>query len=154
MTNQQRALVRESWLRCQPTLRQAGAEFYQRLFALDPTARRLFAATDMEEQQRKLVRMLTEIVAQLDRPEALVPEVSALGERHRRYGVRSAHYETVGAALLWTLEHELGDAFTAEVREAWTEAYLLVATLMRRGATRPSGAVVSPSLQREPGGEG
>ena len=108
----------------------------------------------MEEQQRKLVRMLTEIVAQLDRPEALVPEVSALGERHRRYGVRSAHYETVGAALLWTLEHELGDAFTAEVREAWTEAYLLVATLMRRGATRPSGAVVSPSLQREPGGEG
>ena len=134
MTNEQRALVRESWLRCQPTLRQAGAEFYRRLFALDPAVRELFAGTDMEEQQRKLVRMLTAIVAQLDRPEILVPEVSSLGARHVRYGVRPADYETVGEALLWTLELSLGDGFSAEVREAWTEAYLLMATLMRRGA--------------------
>jgi hypothetical protein len=47
MTNDQRTLVRETWLRCQPTLRQAGARFYERLFALDPAVRRLFAGTDM-----------------------------------------------------------------------------------------------------------
>lgn len=140
MTNEQRALVRESWLRCQPTLRQAGAQFYERLFALDPTARRLFAGTDMAAQQRKVVGMLTEIVAQLDRPESLVPEVSALGRQHVPYGVKDADYETAGAALLWTIEQGLGDAFTPAVREAWTEAYLLVATLMRRGAGRTSSA--------------
>jgi len=44
----------------------------------------------------------------------------------------------VGAALLWTLELGLGEQFTREVREAWTEAYLLAATLMRRGAGRAS----------------
>jgi hemoglobin-like flavoprotein len=138
MTPAERALVRESWLRCQPTLRQAGAGFYQRLFALDPSVRRLFAGTDLAEQQRKLVAMLTEIVAHLDRPETLVPEVSALGRRHVQYGVREADYETVGAALLWTLEQGLGDEFTPAVRAAWTEAYLLLATLMRRGAGRRS----------------
>ena len=140
MTKEQRALVRESWLRCQPTLRQAGAQFYERLFALDPAARRLFAGTDMAAQQRKLVGMLTEIVAQLDRPEALVPNVSALGRQHVQYGVRDADYETVGSALLWTIDQSLGDGFTPAVRQAWTEAYLLVATLMRRGAGRTSSA--------------
>ena len=140
MTKEQRALVRESWLRCQPTLRQAGAQFYERLFALDRAVRRLFAGTDMAAQQRKLVGMLTEIVAQLDRPEALVPNVSALGRQHVHYGVRDADYETVGAALLWTIEQSLGDGFTPAVRQAWTEAYLLVATLMRRGAGRTSSA--------------
>jgi len=134
MNTEQRTLVRETWLRCQPTLRQVGARFYERLFALDPAARRLFAGTDMAAQERKLVRMLTEIVAQLDRPESLVPNVSALGRHHLHYGVKEADYETVRAALLWTIEQELGDSFTPAVQEAWSEAYLLVATLMRRGA--------------------
>jgi hemoglobin-like flavoprotein len=84
--------------------------------------------------------MLTEIVAQLDRPETLLPGVSELGRRHRQYGVRDADYETVGAALLWTLEQGLGEGFTPAVREAWTEAYLVVATLMRRGTGRRSSA--------------
>jgi hemoglobin-like flavoprotein len=38
--------------------------------------------------------------------------------------------------LLWTLEQELGPAFTPEVRDAWTEAYLLLATVMRRATTK------------------
>ena len=146
MTSEQRALVRETWLRCQPTLRQAGAQFYERLFVLDPAARRLFAGTDMARQQRKLVGMVTEIVAQLDRPESLVPNVSALGRQHLHYGVKPADYETVGAALLWTIQQGLGDSFTPSVREAWNEAYLLVATLMRRGAARARTA----STARDP----
>jgi hemoglobin-like flavoprotein len=146
MTSEQRRLVRETWLRCQPTLRQAGAQFYERLFALDPAARRLFAGTDMAAQQRKLVGMLTEIVAQLDRPESLVPNVSALGGQHLHYGVKEADYETVGAALLWTIEQGLGDSFTPAVREAWSEAYLLIATLMRRGAARTSSASTMRNL--------
>ena len=133
MTREQRALVRESWLKCQPTLRQAGAQFYERLFVLDPTVRQLFAATDMAEQQRKLIAMLNRIVGLLDRPDELVPSVTALGHRHGGYGVKDAHYETVGSALLWVLQQGLWEEFTPAVREAWTEAYLLSATLMRGG---------------------
>jgi hemoglobin-like flavoprotein len=146
MTSEQRALVRESWLRCQPTLRQAAGVFYERLFALDPAVRQLFASTDMAEQQRKLMAMLAKIVAQLDRPDTLGPEVTALGRRHVHYGARDADYETVGAALLWTLEQGLGDGFTPAVREAWTQAYLLAATLMRHGAGQTRAAIDSNNL--------
>ena len=63
-----------------------------------------------------------------------MPEVTSLGQRHERYGARDADYETVGAALLWTLEQGLGAAFTPEVRGAWAQAYDLLATTMKAAA--------------------
>jgi hemoglobin-like flavoprotein len=80
--------------------------------------------------------MLAQIVHAIDRPDQLVSSVAALGRRHVHYGVKDADYESVGAALLWTLEQGLDDAFTPEVRAAWAEAYLTVATVMRRAAMR------------------
>ena len=54
-----------------------------------------------------------------------------LGQRHADYGVQPYHYETVGAALLWTLEQGLGDCFTADVRSAWAAAYGLLSSVMQ-----------------------
>lgn len=136
MRSETERIVRESWARFEPVAERSAPYFYEKLFELDPGARPLFAHTDMEAQQRKLMQMFAEIVRILDQPEALVREVSDLGRRHVRYGVRDDEYDSVGAALLWTLECGLGPAFTAEVRDAWTEAYLLVAALARRGASR------------------
>jgi hemoglobin-like flavoprotein len=136
MTPEQQELVRESWQRFDPRPRQVGVQFYERLFELDPMAQQLFAGVDMAEQERKLMAMLAQIVQAIDRPEDLVSSVAALGRRHVHYGVKDADYESVGAALLWTLEQGLGDAFTPDVRAAWAEAYLTVATVMRRAATR------------------
>jgi hemoglobin-like flavoprotein len=129
-------LVRESWARFEPVAEQSAAFFYDKLFELDPEAERLFAGTDMDAQGRKVMRMFAEIVRTLDRPEALVPELADLGRRHVHYGVRDSQYDSVGTALLWTLERGLGPAFTPEVRNAWTEAYLLISIVLRRAAAR------------------
>ena len=55
-------------------------------------------------------------------------------------GLRGAGspYDSVGTALLWTLERGLGPAFTDEVRDAWTEAYLLLSSVLRRATARAS----------------
>jgi hemoglobin-like flavoprotein len=53
-----------------------------------------------------------------------------LGRRHAGYGVNKRDYETVGEALLWTLEQGLGPGFTPEIKEAWTTLYRLVADTM------------------------
>ena len=136
MTPEQQALVRQSWRQFQPKVGQSGTRFYEQLFALDPALERLFAETDMAQQEQKLLTMLGEIVRALDHPVELVPELAGLGRRHVHYGVVDGDYESVGSALLWTLEQVLGEAFTPEVRAAWTEAYLLVSTIMRRAAAR------------------
>jgi hemoglobin-like flavoprotein len=70
----------------------------------------------------------------LTRLEELVPAVEALGARHGGYGVTEGQYATVAEALLWTLEQGLGAAFTDEVKAAWVETYVTLATVMQRGA--------------------
>jgi hemoglobin-like flavoprotein len=134
-------LVRESWARFEPVAVQSARFFYDKLFELDPAAERLFAHTEWETQNRKLMEMFAEIVRLLDRPNELVTEVADLGRRHVHYGVQESQYDSVGTALLWTLEQGLGQDFTPETRDAWTEAYQLVSAIARRATTREHQAI-------------
>lgn len=125
------ALVRASWQRVEAIGPTAAALFYENLFAAQPSLRPLFKS-DMQVQGERLMSMIGVAVAKLDDLPALVPVLQQLGARHAHYGVRDEHYDVVGAALLQTLSQGLGDEFTAEVREAWTGVYGIVASTMRQ----------------------
>ncbi len=145
MTPQQVRLVQTSWLAVEAMGPPAAALFYQRLFSLDASLRPLFRG-DIDAQGHKLMAMLGSAVPALDRLDEIVPSLQALGRRHAGYGVLDRDYDTVGAALLWTLEQGLGGAFTREVREAWTGAYRALASTMQQ-VTRSEGA--APPLGRD-----
>ena len=130
MTPTQIGLIRDSWAAVEPIADTAAGLFYGRLFELDPAIKRLFRRTDMAGQRKILMQTLTVVVKSLDKLDQIVPAVQALGRRHAGYGVREAHYATVGSALLWTLEQGLGEAFTPPVRDAWTAAYGTLANVM------------------------
>jgi hemoglobin-like flavoprotein len=140
MTPENQSLVRDSFAKIEPITPQAAAIFYDRLFLLDPSLKPLFKS-DMNEQGRMLMAMIGTVVANLGNLETIIPAVQDLGRRHATYGVQPRHYETVGAALLWTLEQGLGDAFTQPVKAAWTEAYTVLSSVMQKGA---DGSVASP----------
>lgn len=139
MTPNQANLVRQSWAAVLPISDKAAELFYGRLFELDPGLKPLFRG-DMKEQGAKLMKMINTAVNGLDRLEAIVPAVQQLGRRHVAYGVTEEHYDTVGAALLWTLEAGLGDAFNAEVKEAWAATYGVLATTMKEAASEQAVA--------------
>lgn len=133
MTPQQIRLVQDTFGQVRPIAATAADLFYGRLFELDPTLRGLFR-NDMTRQGQMLMAMIGAAVSGLNDLDRLVPVVRQLGARHAGYGVTEAHYATVGAALLWTLEQGLGDAFTPEVRDAWAATYGLLADVMQLGA--------------------
>jgi hemoglobin-like flavoprotein len=133
LTLAQKTLVQDSFATIAPIADDAAVLFYQRLFELDPSLEPMFRG-NMAEQRKKLMQMLTAAVKGLDRLDQLVPVVENLGRRHAGYGVTDAHYDTVGSALLWTLEMGLGRAFTAEVKDAWATVYGLLATTMKEAA--------------------
>ena len=108
-------------------------KFYDHLFSLDPALKGMFKE-DMSVQSKKLVRMLATLVAGLESLETIVPTLEALAIRHVGYGVRDEHYNVVGQSLLWTLEQQLGEAFTPEVRNAWIATYVLIAETMKTAA--------------------
>ncbi len=122
-------LVQSSWKSVEPIADQAAGLFYNHLFVADPSVKALFKG-DMTAQGKKLMQMIGAAVGKLNDLGTLVPILQNLGKRHAGYGVLDAHYQTVGGALLLTLEQGLGPAFTPEVRAAWTEVYGVMADVM------------------------
>ncbi|MDU1668749.1 MAG: globin family protein [Bradyrhizobium sp.] len=115
-------LVQESFSKVAPISDQAAVLFYDRLFEVAPPVRAMFPE-DLTEQRKKLMGTLAVVVGGLSNLDTVLPAASALAKRHVNYGAKPEHYPVVGAALLWTLEKGLGEAWTPEVAEAWTAAY-------------------------------
>jgi hemoglobin-like flavoprotein len=144
LTPDRERLVRESWRVVEADPGPAARFFYEKLFELDPHARSLFAHVDMRTQERKLSDMLSEIVRLLDDPARFVADLASLGRRHVAYGARDGDYDSVGAALVWTIEQQLGGDFTPEIGDAWAEAYRAMAGVMRRAAARTTAEHAVP----------
>lgn len=137
MDPQQIELVQTSFAKVVPIADIAASLFYGRLFTLDPSLKPLFKS-DMAEQGKKLMQMLSVAVSNLANLEEIVPAIEALAVRHVAYQVTPQMYDTVGEALLWTLGEGLGDAFTPEVEAAWIEVYTTLATVMKMAAYSPT----------------
>ncbi|MTH99834.1 globin family protein [Roseibium sp. RKSG952] len=133
MTPDQIQLVQSSFAKVKPIADDAASLFYGRLFEIAPEVKPFFK-TDLRDQGRKLMATLGVVVNGLSDPETILPAARNLAVRHIDYGVRREHYAPVGAALLWTLEKGLGEAFDPETKSAWEEAYATIAGVMIEAA--------------------
>ena len=130
LTKKEIAFIRKSWHlleKFDPV--EIGDIFYSKLFFENPELRKLFSQ-DMEGQHKKLVDMLDTIVARLENLDELKGDVVAMAKRHVDYGVKPAHYNMVGKALLYTLQKSLGNQWTDEVRSAWINCYSILSGTM------------------------
>ena len=122
MNAAQRKLVRDTFARLAVMPEVAGALFYERLFATNPSFRPLFK-NNMRIQGVKLMTMLAMVVYNLPKQDQVSPAVRDLAVRHVEYGVKLVDYDALREALLWTVEQALGKDFRPSVREAWTVCY-------------------------------
>jgi hemoglobin-like flavoprotein len=137
MTSDQINLVQSSFRQVLPQAETAAKVFYKRLFELDGGLKALFP-NEMLTQGNKLMQFLGLAVVSLNKLDQLRPALRTLGARHVAYGVLEEDYDTVGSALLWTLERTLGDAFTPQLEKAWIDVYAMISADMKAGAaTKP-----------------
>ena len=127
-------VLEQSFEQVKPQANDFAFSFYQNLLSVYPQLRPLFAKTNMEEQQQKLMTSLVLVVENLRNPSYLKVILKNLGERHVSYGAVQEHYPMVGAALLKTFEEYLGKDWTPEVKQAWADAYGVLVDLMLEGA--------------------
>jgi hemoglobin-like flavoprotein len=139
MTPQQKELVKQTWTMVVPIADTAAELFYGRLFELDPSVKPMFKG-NMKEQGAKLMKTIGIAVSALDDLDPLIATLKDMGEKHAGYGVKDADYDTVAAALLWTLDKGLGDVFTGEVKNAWAAVYTTLADVMKQGASESKAA--------------
>ncbi|AFD28058.1 globin domain-containing protein [Deinococcus gobiensis] len=148
LTDIERAHIRRTWRLVEQAalLETATKIFYDDLFATHPEYRDQFPK-DLSGQITKLAKTLDFAVKSLDwdsgdwqggaveRNSDLFYILTAMGRRHQRlYRVTNDQYGPVGASLLTALDLGLGQAFTPEVKTAWTKLYGLIAQTMQLGA--------------------
>jgi hemoglobin-like flavoprotein len=133
-------LLEESFDLVAPRAEDLVERFYERLFAIAPEVRPLFAGTDLPRQRQMLLGALVLLRKSLRNLGAIVPALQAMGARHATYGVRPEHYPIVGAALLASLAEVGGSAWVDEYTQAWADAYQVVQDTMLSGAVEASAA--------------
>ena len=126
LTDRQLQLIREGFTALREDPKPRSLEFYEAFFRRAPELRGMFREDDLAGQGMRFLSTLAVIVDNLHDPGAMSDRYADLGTAHRALGVRAAHFEPMGAALIETLERELGDAFTPEMRAAWEAAYAQV----------------------------
>jgi hemoglobin-like flavoprotein len=137
MNSKQVALVQDSFNQLRPAGDFIAAIFYRRLFEVAPEAKQLFKQP-VTVQYAALMRGLSIAVSTLDDPDHFVSYIHALARAHYNYGVTPAYYETAVRVLLDTLQTGLGNAFTDELRDAWTAACIYIFAEMKRGIAQES----------------
>lgn len=127
-------LLEQSFEKVKPHANEFITSFYDNLFTDYPTAKPLFAHSDMKSQGQKLLSSLVLVVENLRNPGVLSNSLKGLGARHVKYGALPEHYPLVGNTLLKTFEQYLKDDWTLEVKDAWVGAYGAITELMLEGA--------------------
>lgn len=126
-------LIKESFnVGLVPKAEELAEFFYNDLFTRYPEVKPLFEKTNMASQKKKLMASLKFLVDNLENSTALSDALTALGQRHAAYNVKAEHYPMVADCLLAALSNALGDKWTPELREAWTELYMTAAGIMQK----------------------
>ncbi len=112
------------------------SRFYGNFFRLYPEVKSMFSPDRQKQQEKMLTDALVAVLDHIEDAPWLTETLGALGAKHLDYGVRDEMYGWVARSLLVTLEEVAGEAWSAELETAWSEALTAIAGLMLDGANK------------------
>jgi nitric oxide dioxygenase len=116
-----------------PVLKEKGeeitTEMYKILFARNPELKELFKDAE-PDQYKKLAQAVYAYAANIDNLGALGKGIETIAQAHVKTKIKPEHYPLVGGALLSAIEEVLGEAASADIMNAWKEAYFFLADVL------------------------
>ncbi|KAK1380010.1 Class I non-symbiotic hemoglobin [Heracleum sosnowskyi] len=146
-TEEQEALVVKSWNVMKKNAAELGLKFFLKIFEIAPTAKKMFSFlkdskvpleqnTKLKPHAMTVFVMTCETAVQLRKAGKVTVKESTLnkmGATHSRVGVVDEHFEVTRFALLETIKEAVPEMWSAEMKNAWGEAYdQLVITMKER----------------------
>lgn len=106
--------------------------FYKDMLNAHPELNSVFNSTNQKtgHQAKALAAALYAYAANIENLEVLGPALELICQKHASLYITPDQYKIVGNFLLQAMQNVLGDAFTAQVRDAWASAYWQLASLM------------------------
>lgn len=122
VTEEQIAMVQETWGLVKGDIEKTGVEFYMRLFKVNPETLQMFSFRDIDksscDQMRADDRLKRQgLVTRTGNRGSIAPALKDLGERHAKYKVEEHHYGLFGVALLDTLDKDSRKKFTLDLKK-------------------------------------
>ncbi len=136
-------IIRESFALLAPRGEEMISRFYSILFRRSPEVVPLFEGVNMERQRHQLLAALKSVVENIERPERLVPVLSAMGRRHQGYGALPEHYPAVARALIASMRELAGEQWRSEMGEAWERALIQIAQTLLSGYSQTKETIGS-----------
>ena len=131
------SIVQQSWVLVNQDLDSLGREFFTRIFARMPVARKLFGfhsdpnfltSRSLRVHAIAVLRTIGKLVAGLTNLEAFTPVLLRLGRTHAAAGVPVESFGVMRGIMLELLAERLGDAWTPAVSRAWESAFDAIAS--------------------------
>lgn len=110
--------------------------FYEIFFERYPQVKPLFGRNSAANQAKMLQEAIVAVMDHVEDASWLSSTLGSIGGKHVGYGVEDKMYPWVGECLLATLQEISGPAWTPEVKQAWTDAYAAISSLVIAGANR------------------
>jgi NAD(P)H-flavin reductase/hemoglobin-like flavoprotein len=126
-------LITESFAHVAASSESAMEHFYARLFVVHPEIRSMFPLS-MRDHMERVFTALTHIVSSIGSRDSLTSYLEQLGRNHRKFGVKSRHYEMFLGALADTARHFSGHYWTGETQAAWDAGLAWASGIMKAGA--------------------
>ena len=148
MSPESQELVRRSWALFAGRHEKLEATFHARLWEVDPELEALVRGARQRGEAASPAAIVGSVVRVIDDAGALMIIAARLGPRVGMFGIGRRELEVTGAALVWTLEHELGARLTSDARRAWRELLSLLGAALGRSASSDRHAA-SPSRKHD-----
>ncbi|SIQ24315.1 nitric oxide dioxygenase [Chryseobacterium sp. RU37D] len=106
--------------------------FYATMLSENPELNNLFNISNQASgrQQNVLANTVLAYAENIEKPTVLINILKGIGNKHVSLNIHPEQYKIVGHYLISSIKAILGDAATAEIIEAWTEAYNELAQIM------------------------
>ncbi|KAJ8320544.1 hypothetical protein KUTeg_002131 [Tegillarca granosa] len=145
LTEEQKQLLQDAWISLKNDMAKIGVVTFIRLFETHPEVQDAFlpfqqlTKSDLEQSvilrshALRVMGTVDKCLSRAHKPEKLQELMLELGSRHSTYNAKADFFEMVGQQFLHAIQPHLGDRWTPEMEQAWTQLFKLITTYMRNG---------------------
>ncbi|XP_014786974.1 uncharacterized protein LOC106881192 [Octopus bimaculoides] len=143
ITDKQKELVLETWKIVQCNMARVGVVMFMNLFETHPDVRDVFmpfrglATEDMKQNSRlishafRVMGTVEKCLARINEPRRLEDMLKNLGARHVMYNAKVDYIDLIGPQFILAIKPEVGDHWSLEVEEAWSDLFKLITHIMK-----------------------
>ncbi|XP_059166647.1 neuroglobin-like [Physella acuta] len=142
-TARQKELVTETWRLVQEDMAKVGVVMFIKLFETHPEVQNVFMpfrgqskeslkdSAQLKSHALRVMGTVDKCITRFQDPVKVKDMLHELGARHVMYNAKVDYMDLIGPQFIWAIEPVLGDRWTPEVEQAWSDLFKFVSYIMK-----------------------